>query len=309
MNLIDGCSFFGKSTHTNKSQVSWGRSVVQTPVEGACLTRGLGSVIIPGIGLLASVHLYSWYPKASCFYLQTLKKCSNLWKASSIIFIYLSTNIFHTLNHKRLIYRHIFHPRDYQKSIQNKTQPIHLFLFVIFSPLWANQVLHAFLFHRPSPYRSPLYILVSRKEAQINSAALWLFSWVSFSPRLLSVQFYTLQTLRSPRRASTGNGGFHPGVVSVGPRWRQTRLFWAWHAVTNGKREIRDRQFSSAIWTIRRMCHTRMKRARETEGNCFYCYMKMKRGGCGCREIVYRRRWSGRERDRKPRSQFAIDSF
>lgn len=197
-----------------------------------------------------------------------------------------------------------------KRAFRTKPNPS-IFIFLWFFPLlWANQVLHEFLFHRPSPYRSPLYILFSRKETEINLAALWLLPCVSFSPRLLSVQFYTLQTLRSPGRANTDNGGFHPGVVNVGPRWRRTRLFWAWHAVTNGKREIRDLQFSSAVWMIRRMCHARMKREREMEGNCFYCCIKMKRGGdCGCREIIYRGKCSGRERDRKPKSQFAMTAF
>lgn len=44
------------------------------------------------------------------------------------------------------------------------------------------------------------------------------------------------------------------------------------------------------------------------EGKCSYCCIKMGGGGgCGRREIIYRRKCSGRQKERKPTSKFAVD--
>lgn len=250
MALGDWSSFFGKSPHTSESRAALRALSCPDPCPHE---RTCGSVITPGIGLLGSVHSYSWYPNASGLYLQTLKKCSNIRRFIIYLSIYLG--IFSILwTTKDLFITTFSSPWTVKRALKTKHNPsIFVFsVFVIFLPLLGKPSNLQVLVSQTIPTQQPLAhsCFCEGNTDQLSCPVAVLMCVVLSST--LSVLLYTLQMLQGHVRANAGNSGFPPGPVSLGPLGKQAVLFWAWHAVTNGKREIRDRQFSSAVWRITR---------------------------------------------------------
>lgn len=131
MALIDWCSSFGKSTHTNKSQASLRVLSHPDPSGGSYLTTGL--VDLCSYPELVCWHLHRHTPNIyeHLAFICRLKNITITLESLSY-HIHLSMNIFHTVDHKKDLFIHTFStPWTVKRALKGKHNPsifLHLFL-------------------------------------------------------------------------------------------------------------------------------------------------------------------------------------
>ena len=108
---------------------SLGQSVTHTPAGGFTSLGNLGICYHTCHQPIDICSLILLVPTAFAFLCRLTKK-KKVQKHEKASYIHQCMNIFHTMDHERLIYIYIFHSMDCQRSPKTKTQSTYLFVFL-----------------------------------------------------------------------------------------------------------------------------------------------------------------------------------